>query len=177
MIRVLVRAARALACLLAVAAAAGAQAQSAAAAASLEALASWVGGRWVAQFDTPDGRKFTVARTYQWTFDRRLLLGRSWADGEAKTRQTRETLFWWNPDTKRIEFQDFIDQGGYGVGFLEQRDGAWFMQARIVGNPKHPHWRAWLTESADRKKQTIRVQAEQGDKWVEFGVFEYNRMD
>lgn len=143
--------------------------------APLDALASWVGGRWVAELATADGRKFTLARTYEWSFDRRVLVGKTWAGPEVKSQQTRETFFWWNAQAQRIEFQDFIDEGGYGVGFVEQRDGAWFMQARMVGTLKHPPWRAWLTQDQDGRRQTMRVQAEQDGKWVDYGVFVYER--
>jgi hypothetical protein len=153
-----------------------AQSTPAAAPNPLAPLESWVGGRWVMTVQRPDGAKISLIRVYEWAFDGRVLRGRSLAEADGKVRQSRETLYYWNAEAQKIEFLDFIeDGGGFGRGTIEARDGALYMDARIVGNPKHPHWRAWLTQDADGARQTIRVVAEQKGEWKEFGTFEYRR--
>jgi len=156
-------------------AASAAQAQAVAQAPEnpLTLLASWVGGRWVGEFDAGDGRKFKAIRAYQWSFDQRLLIGRSFGEFGGKSVQTRETVFFWNPATKRIEFTDFIDQGGFGAGFLERRDGRIYMEAEVVGNAAHPSWRAWMDEAPD--SQVLRVEAVKDGKWSSFGTYPYQR--
>lgn len=139
----------------------------------LALLSSWVGGQWVGEVG-PEGRKLRLIRIYAWSFDRRLLIGRSYAEADGKRVQTRETIFFWNPATARIEFTDFLDQGGgFGAGFIEHRDGRIAMEARIVGNPAHPSWRAWLEEMPNT--QVIRVEALKDGKWADFGTFAYRR--
>jgi hypothetical protein len=130
-------------------------------------------GGWVGEFDAGNGRKFKLIRTYEWSFDRRLLIGRSFGEVAGKTNQSRETVYFWNPETQRIEFSDFIDKGGFGAGFIERRDGRLYMEARVVGNPAHPSWRAWIDESADT--QLIRVEALREGKWTDFGTYPYKR--
>lgn len=139
----------------------------------LMVLASWVGGRWVGEFDAGNGNKFKAIRTYQWGFDQRLLIGRSFGEFGGKTVQTRETVFYWNPATQRIEFTDFIDKGGFGAGFLERRDGRIYMEAQVVGNPGHPSWRAWMDELPD--SQVLKVEAQKDGKWADFGTYPYRR--
>lgn len=142
----------------------------------LDALAHWVGGRWRGEFDAGNGRKFVVWRTYEWAFERRVLIGRSFGEREGKLVQTRHTVYWWNPEARRIEFTDFIDGGGYGLGFVEPRAGGLYMDAKIVGNDKHPAWRAWIVDEG-RDAHTIRVEAERDGKWIEFGRYPYRRVD
>jgi hypothetical protein len=139
----------------------------------LATLAHWVGGRWVGTFEA-GGRKFTVTRTYDWSFDRRVLLGKSFGERDGKPYQTRETVYYWNADARRIEFIDFIDNGGYGLGWLEPRDGQLYMDVKVIGNAGHPSWRAWMKE--DRNTRVIRVEALRDGKWVDFGTFPYQRM-
>lgn len=140
----------------------------------LAPLAHWVGGEWVGQFEVPGGRKITLIRTYQWSFDQRLLIGRSFGEVEGRRRQSRETQFFWNPANKRIEFHDFLDQGGgYGAGVIELRDGAILMEAKIVGNASHPDWRARITENGD--DQLIEVEAFKDGQWGPFGKYAYKR--
>lgn len=152
-----------------------AQAQATAAAPQpLAPLAHWVGGEWVGQFELPGGKKLTLVRTYQWSFDQRLLIGRSYGEVEGRRRQSRETHYFWNPATQRIEFHDFLDQGGgYGAGVIELRDGAILMNAKIIGNPGHPDWRARITESGDN--QVIEVEAQKDGQWGPFGKYAYKR--
>jgi hypothetical protein len=150
-----------------------AQPASSAAENPLAPLASWVGGRWVGEFDAGNGRKFKLIRTYEWSFDKRLLIGRSFGEAGGKTVQSRETIYYWNPDTKRIEFMDFIDKGGFGDAFIERRDGRLYMEAKVVGNPSHPSWRAWMDETAD--SQVIRVEALKDGQWSDFGTYPYKR--
>ena len=151
-----------------------AQAGAAAAPGPLAPLAHWVGGEWTGQFELPGGRKLTLVRTYQWSFDQRLLVGRSFGEVEGRRRQSRETHFFWNPATQRIEFHDFLDQGGgYGAGVVELRDGAIHMDVKIVGNPGHPDWRARITESGD--DQLIEVEALKDGQWGPFGKYAYRR--
>lgn len=138
----------------------------------LAPIAHWVGGEWAGEFDAGSGRKFTLVRRYEWSFDKRLLIGRSFGEVDGKRRQSRETVFFWNPDTRRIEFTDFIDQGGHGQGWLEVRDGQIYMDVKIVGSP-HPVWRAWIRESGD--EQVIRVEAVKDGQWGPFGSFAYKR--
>jgi hypothetical protein len=140
--------------------------------AELDPIAHWVGGRWVGTFES-GGRKFTLVRTYEWAFDGRVIVGRSFAERDGTLVQQRETPFYWNPETRRIEFVDFLDNGGFGTGWLERRDGELYMDVRIVGNPKHPSWRGWVRESPDA--QVIRIEALQGGKWVDFGTYPYRR--
>lgn len=84
-----------------------------------------MGGEWIGQFELPGGRKLTLVRTYQWSFDQRLLIGRSFGEVDGRRRQSREAHYFWNPATQRIEFHDFLDQGGgYGAGVIELRGGA-----------------------------------------------------
>lgn len=153
--------------------AAHAQSPAPAAANPLAPLDAWVGGRWVGEFDAGDGRKFRLIRTYEWSFDRRLLVGRSFGEVAGKTTQSRETVYFWNPEAQRIEFSDFIDKGGFGAGFIERRDGRLYMEAKVVGNPAHPSWRAWVDESADT--QVIRVEALRDGRWTDFGTYPYSR--
>ena len=138
----------------------------------LRLIEPWVGGRWVGEFEA-GGRKFTTVRTYEWAFDRRMIVGRSFALRDGQLVQTRETPYFWNPDSKRVEFHDFIDNGGYGAGWVEPRDGQLYMEAKIVGNPKHPSWRAWIREAPDA--HVIRVEAESAGKWSDFGTYPYKR--
>lgn len=148
-------------------------AQTAAPAANpLAPLAHWVGADWVGSLEIGSGRKMTLIRRYEWSFDRRLLIGRSFGEVDGQRRQSRETVFFWNADTKRIEFTDFIDQGGFGNGWLEVRDGQIFMDVKVVGG-KHPSWRAWIKESGD--EQVIRVEAEREGRFVDFGTYPYQR--
>lgn len=138
----------------------------------LQPIAHWIGGRWIGEFEA-GGRKFTTVRTYEWAFDRRMIVGRSFALRDGRLVQTRETPYYWNPDTGRIEFLDFIDNGGYGAGWLAPRDGQLYMDATIVGNPQHPSWRAWIRESPDA--HVIRVEALRDGKWIDFGTYPYRR--
>ena len=151
-----------------------AHAQSAPTAADnpLAPLASWVGGRWVGEFG-PDGRKFKLIRAYEWSFDKRLLIGRSFGEAGGKTVQSRETVYFWNPEKKRIEFTDFIDKGGFGAGFIERRDGKIYMETQVIGNPEHPSWRSSIDETAD--SQVIKVEALKDGKWADFGTYPYKR--
>lgn len=140
----------------------------------LAPLAHWVGGEWVGHFDAGNGRRFTTIRRYEWAFDGRLLIGRSYGERDGKRVQTRETIYHWNPESKRIEFEDHIDGGGHGAGFVEPRDGALYMEARIVGNPKHPAWRA-VVQDDGADAQTIKVQALRDGAWGDFGSYPYRR--
>lgn len=143
-------------------------------AAQLAPLAHWVGGRWVGSFEA-GGRKITLIRIYEWSFDGRLLLGKSFGERDGKLVQSRETVYFWNADTKRIEFTDFIDAGGgFGQGWIDQRDGQIYMDVKVVGNPTHPSWRAWIKEAPD--SQVIKVEALRDGKWVDFGTYPYQRM-
>lgn len=139
----------------------------------LAPLAHWVGGRWVGTFEA-GGRKVTLTRLYAWSFDRRLIIGKSLGERDGKTVQSRETVFFWNPETKRVEFIDFLDaSGGYGHGWLESRDGQIYMDVKVIGNAGHPSWRAWIKEATDQ--QVIRVEALREGKWVDFGTSAYQR--
>lgn len=137
-------------------------------------LAHWVGGQWVNTIKTKEGEEVRVIRAYEWSFDRRVLVGRSFGERAGKRVQTRHTLYLWNPETKRIEFTDVLDQGGFGAGFVEVRDGQVYMEARIVGNDTHPHWRAWVTRGADGA-EAFRIEAEQNGAWAPFGTWVYRR--
>lgn len=138
----------------------------------LEALAHWVGGEWVGSFDAGNGKRFTLIRRYEWSFDRRLLVGRSFGESDGKRVQSRETLYFWNPETRRIEFTDHIDRGGFGSGFVELRPGEVYMDAKITGS-NHPAWRAWMKDGAD--EQVLRVEALRDGQWVPFGTYPYKR--
>lgn len=139
----------------------------------LAPLAHWVGGKWVGTLEA-GGRKFTLTRTYEWSFDGRLLIGKSFGEREGKVFQTRETVYFWNGETRRIEFTDFIDAGGgFGQGWLEPREGQVYMDAKVVGNAGHPSWRAWMREGPDT--QVIKVEALRDGRWVDFGTFPYAR--
>lgn len=138
----------------------------------LAPLAHWVGGNWVGTFEA-GGRKFSLSRTYAWSFDRRVLVGKSFGERDNKPFQTRETVYYWNSETKRIEFIDFIDTGGYGLGWIELRDKQVYMDVKVVGNPGHPSWRAWIKEDTD--SQVIRVEALRDGKWSDFGTYPYKR--
>jgi hypothetical protein len=138
----------------------------------LKPLAHWVGGRWVGAFES-GGRRFTLVRTYNWSFDGRTLIGRSFGERDGKLVQSRETIYFFNPDTKRIEFSDYIDSGGVGLGWLEVRDGQIYMDVKVVGNAGHPPWRAWIKDDAD--SQVIKVEALRDGKWIDFGTYPYRR--
>lgn len=139
----------------------------------LAPLAHWIGGRWVGSFEA-GGRRFTVWRVYTWSFDRRLIIGKSFGERDGKAVQSRETVYYWNADSKRIEFIDYIDAGGgFGQGWLEQRAGQIYMDAKVVGNPGHPSWRAWIRESPDA--QVIKVEALSDGTWTDFGTYPYRR--
>jgi hypothetical protein len=146
--------------------------QAVAPAPALAPLAQWVGGRWIGTFES-GGRKFTLTRTYDWSFDGRTLVGRSYGERDGKLTQSRETVYFWNAETRRIEFLDFIDTGGYGLGWLERRDGEIYMDVKVVGNPSHPSWRAWIKD--DKDTQVIRVEALRDGKWTPFGTYPYQR--
>lgn len=137
-------------------------------------LAHWVGGQWVHTASTKEGEEIRIIRAYEWSFDRRVLIGRSFGERAGKRVQTRYTLFVWNPQTKRIEFTDVLDQGGFGAGFVEPRDGQLYMEARIVGNDRHPNWRAWVTREPDGA-ESFRIEAERGGAWAPFGTWVYRR--
>lgn len=140
----------------------------------LAPLAHWVGGEWRGSFDLAGGRKLTLVRDYHWSFDRRLLIGRSFGEVDGKRRQSRETVFFWNPATRRIEFHDFLDQGGgYGAGVVEVKDGVVHMDVKIIGDPKHPDWRARIRETGD--EQVIEVEALKDGQWGPYGNFPYKR--
>lgn len=140
----------------------------------LEPIAHWVGGEWVATVEVAPGRTLKLVRRYEWSFDRRLIVGRSYgeAPGGAR-RQTRETVYTWNADAKRIEFTDHIDLGGHGLGFIEARDGGLYMEARS-GAGAHPPWRGWIRESGD--EQQLRVEFLQDGRWKDYGSFAYQRV-
>lgn len=141
----------------------------------LDPIAHWVGGEWVTTVEPAPGRQVKVIRLYEWSFDRRLIIGRSFAEApDGRRRQTRETVFSWNADAKRIEFVDHHDTGGHGLGFVEARDGDLFLDVpRIVGD-SHPTWRAWIRESADA--QQLRVEAWVDGAWKPYGNFPYRRV-
>jgi hypothetical protein len=139
---------------------------------ALAPLAHWAGGRWVGTFET-GGKRFTLTRSYAWSFDGRVLVGKSFGERDGKQVQSRETVYYWNPETHRIELTDYIDTGGYGLGWLEPRDGQIYMDVKIVGNPSHPAWRAWIKD--DKETQVIRVEALRDGKWVDFGTYPYRR--
>jgi hypothetical protein len=83
-------------------------------------------------------------------------------------------VYFWNPETRRIEFHDFLDQaGGYGAGVIEVKDGVVHMDVRIVGNPQHPHWRAQIRDNGD--DQLIQVEALRDGQWSDFGRYRYRR--
>lgn len=138
----------------------------------LKPLAHWVGGRWVGEFES-GGRRFTLVRTYNWSFDGRMLIGKSFGERDGKLVQSRETVFFWNPETKRVEFSDHIDSGGVGLGWLELRDGQIYMDVKVAGNAAHPSWRAWIREDSD--SQVIKVEALRDGKWTDFGTYPYRR--
>ena len=140
----------------------------------LAPLAHWIGGQWVTTLKSPNGEEIRTIRSYEWSLDRRVLIGRSFGERAGKRVQTRYTLFVWNPDSRRIEFTDVIDQGGFGSGFVEPRDGGLYMEARIVGNDKHPHWRAWITRESDGG-ESFRIEAESRGAWAPFGTWVYRR--
>jgi hypothetical protein len=154
--------------------AAAAQAQADAAAEPLAPLAHWVGGQWVSTVKTSKGEEVRIIRSYEWSFDRRVLIGRSFGERAGKRVQTRFTVFLWNPEARRIEFTDVIDQGGFGAGFVELRGGQLFMESRIVGNDKYPAWRAWITRETDGA-ESFRIEAMQKDAWAPFGTWTYRR--
>lgn len=137
----------------------------------LAPLAHWVGGQWVGSFEIGSGRRMTLIRTYEWSFGKRLLIGRSFGEIDGKRVQSRETVYYWNAEAKRIAFTDFIDQGGFGVGHIEPRDGQLYMEATVVGNPAHPSWRSWIRENG--AQQLIRVEALRDGQWVDFGSYPY----
>lgn len=141
----------------------------------LQPLAHWVGGEWVGEFDGPGGRKLKVVRSYQWSFDNRLLVGRSWNETDGRRVQSRETVYYWNPESRRIEFHDHLDQaGGHGHGYIELRDGQIYMNVHVVGSRVHPDWRAWIKESGD--DQEIRVDTLRDDKWGTLGTYKYRHV-
>jgi hypothetical protein len=139
---------------------------------ALAPLAHWAGQRYVGTFQA-GGRTITLSRTYAWSFGGRVLVGRSFGERDGAPVQSRETVFYWNPESRRIEFIDFIDSGGYGLGWLEPRDGQIYMDVKIVGNPGHPAWRAWVRDDGD--EQVIRVEALRDGAWGDFGRFAYRR--
>lgn len=143
----------------------------------LARLASWVGGDWVAQVDLPDGRKFKVVRRYEWGFEGRLLIGRSFGEVGGQRRQSRETIYFWNAAAQRVEFHDYLDKGGaHGTGRIDWRDGVLHMEADIVGAPAtggHPPWRATMQETPDQ--QVIHVEALADGRWSDYGRFTYRR--
>jgi hypothetical protein len=137
-------------------------------------IAHWVGGEWVATVKAPSGAEIRIIRSYEWSFDKRVLIGRSFGESEGKRRQTRMTVYLWNPDSKKIDFTDVIDNGGFGLGSVEERDGRIYLEARIVGNDKHPAWRAWVTRNGDGS-ESFEIEAEQQGKWGPFGTWVYRR--
>jgi len=140
---------------------------------SLQPLAFLVGGRWAGTFEAPDGTARRLVRTYEWSFGRRLLVGKSFRIENEGVVQTRETIFAWSDEAGRIVFWDFIDAGGYGEGFVDVRGDALYMEARILGS-EHPDWRLLLThEHEDR--HTIRVEVPGPEGWVDAGAFTYVR--
>lgn len=141
----------------------------------MQPLAHWVGGEWVGEFDGPGGQRYKIVRDYRWSFDQRLIVGRSWGEAGGRRRQTRETVFFWNADSGRIEFIDHLDQGGgHGLGHIELRDGRIHMQVRIVGNRQHPDWRATIVENGD--EQEIRVEGLRDGQWADMGGYRYRRV-
>ncbi len=94
-----------------------------------------------------------------------MLTGSSVGERAGKRVQTRHALFLWNPETKRVEFTDLIDQGGLGQGWIEARNAGLYMETRIVGNEGHLHWRAWVSREADGA-ESFRIEAEQKGAWA-----------
>ncbi len=45
----------------------------------LAPTAHWVGGQWVTTFKTPKGEEIRTIRSYEWSFDGRVMFGRSLA--------------------------------------------------------------------------------------------------
>jgi hypothetical protein len=140
----------------------------------LAPLAHWVGGQWVNTVKAASGEEVRVVRSYEWSLDRRVLIGRSFGERGGRRVQTRHTLFLWNPEARRIEFTDAMAEGGFGTGFVEVRDGGIYMEARITGNDRHPNWRAWVTSEADGA-ESFRIEAERQGEWAPFGTWTYRR--
>jgi hypothetical protein len=140
----------------------------------LAPLAHWVGGQWVSTVKASGGEEVRIVRVYEWSLDRRVLVGRSFGERGGRRVQTRHTLFLWNPQSNRIEFTDAMAEGGFGAGFVELRDGGVYMEARIVGNDRHPNWRAWVTPAADGA-ESFRIEAERNGEWAPFGTWTYRR--
>jgi hypothetical protein len=140
----------------------------------LAPLAHWVGGQWVNTVKASNGEEVRIVRAYEWSLDRRVLVGRSFGERGGRRVQTRHTLFLWNPASNRIEFTDVMAEGGFGAGFVEVRDGGIYMEARITGNDRHPNWRAWVTPGADGA-ESFRIEAERQGEWAPFGTWAYRR--
>lgn len=141
----------------------------------LHALDFLIGGQWKGTFEAPSGEQVTLARTYEWSFDERLIIGKSFAYREGRPIQTRQTIFAWDDRAKQIIFWDFMEAGGYGEGFVEVREEDIYMEARIVGSD-HPNWRLVLIQEDDQH-QTIRVEIPEQGEWVDAGTFRYARLE
>lgn len=134
-----------------------------------------MGGEWVGEFAGPNGSRIKLIRTYEWGFDQRLIIGRSFGEVNGQRRQSRETQFFWNPESRRIEFIDHLDQGGgHGRGVIEVKDGVITMDVSIVGNPGHPAWKAWIKETGT--DQELRLEALRDGKWGPFGTYQYKHL-
>ena len=141
---------------------------------NLQPLDFLTGGKWVGEFDLPNGQILHQERTYEWSLDNQLIIGKTFRiEGEIR-RQTRQVIFTWNADRKMIEFWDFIDTGGYGKGIVKVtgRDSL-YMEAEIVGSP-HVDWKADFINK-DGKEFVSKVRIPQNGEWVDAGTFVFRK--
>lgn len=140
----------------------------------LEPLDFLVGGLWVGEFDLPNGQKIRQERTYEWSLDKQLIIGKTFRVNNDIQKQTRATVFSWNPEKQVIEFWDFIDTGGYGKGIVrETGKDTLYMEAEIIGS-RHVDWRADFINK-DGNEFISHVQVQQKGEWVDVGTFLFKK--
>lgn len=140
----------------------------------LQPLEFLTGGVWVGEFDLPNGQTIRQERTYEWSLNNQLIIGKTFRiEGDVR-RQTREVVFTWNADREVIEFWDFIDSGGYGKGIVKEtgRDSL-YMEAVIVGS-RHVDWKAdFINKGGKEFVSSVKIQ--QRGRWVDAGTFVFNK--
>lgn len=140
----------------------------------LEPLDFLTGGVWVGEYDLPNGETIQQERTYEWSLNKKLIIGKTIRVSDDSRKQTRKVVFTWNADKQVIEFWDFIDTGGYGIGIVKATgQDTLYMEAEIIGS-KHIDWRADFINK-DGKKFVSKVQVPQEGEWVDAGTFVFYR--
>lgn len=139
----------------------------------LDPLGFLIGGTWVVEYELPDGTTIHQERNYQWSFDKQLIIGKTFRVAKESKKQTRLVIFSWNSDKQIIEFWDFIDSGGYGKGIVNVKNDTLYMEADIIGS-NHVNWKANFINK-NGKEFVSEVQVEDDEEWKDAGTFVFRK--